>query len=192
MDTTHNHPPSPFERLRAVSNGDADAIKALVAEHRPELVRYVARQLGGDLRRRIDASDVVQEALAEAIRRLPAYLIAQPMPFDMWLKKTAQERLIMERRRHTATKRAVFREVNASADAASMVGERAQTRSASLIGWRARSNSVGLAEQSVPHAGACRDRRRTAATIVDRRAKDRPVATFRWLALRRRRTNSED
>lgn len=36
----------------------------------------------------------------EAFRRLPDYLAREPMPFHLWLRKTAQERLIMMRRKH--------------------------------------------------------------------------------------------
>jgi RNA polymerase sigma-70 factor (ECF subfamily) len=131
METTDKTSPSLDELLAAAAAGDAEAVEALMADHRPELVRFVARQLGGDLRRRVDASDVVQEALAEVIRKLPAYLNAPSMPFELWLKETARERLIMERRRHTADKRAIVRETHGLADASSGIPERSAARAAS-------------------------------------------------------------
>jgi RNA polymerase sigma-70 factor, ECF subfamily len=48
----------------------------------------------------------------EACRRLPDFLKRQPMPFHLWLRKTAYERLLMLRRQHVeARQRAVGREV---------------------------------------------------------------------------------
>ena len=62
-------------------------------------------------RARIDASDVVQEAQMEAYRRLDDYLEREPMPFGIWLRKTAQERLYNLHRAHLhAERRSVDRE----------------------------------------------------------------------------------
>jgi RNA polymerase sigma-70 factor (ECF subfamily) len=64
------------------------------------------------MRGRVDASDVVQEAQLEAFRRLPDFLERRPMPFHVWLRKTAYERLLMARRQHVAAgQRALGREV---------------------------------------------------------------------------------
>jgi RNA polymerase sigma-70 factor (ECF subfamily) len=65
------------------------------------------------LQGRLDASDVVQEAQLEAIRRLPDFLERRPMPFRLWLRRMAYERLLMLRRRHVdAARRSVEREVH--------------------------------------------------------------------------------
>jgi RNA polymerase sigma-70 factor (ECF subfamily) len=63
---------------------------------------------------RLDPSDVVQDTLAEAHRRLDDYLAAQPVPFYLWLRQLAQDRLIDLHRRHVlASRRSVGREVPA-------------------------------------------------------------------------------
>jgi RNA polymerase sigma-70 factor (ECF subfamily) len=54
---------------------------------------------------RFDASDVVQETEMEAFRRLPDYLARKPMPFRLWLRKMAIERLLDLRRRHVEAAR---------------------------------------------------------------------------------------
>jgi RNA polymerase sigma-70 factor (ECF subfamily) len=55
---------------------------------------------------------VVQETQLEAFCRLPDFLERRPMPFRLWLRKTAYERLLVARRQHLqAARRAVGREV---------------------------------------------------------------------------------
>src|SRR5262245_61348452 len=93
--------------------GDRAAFDELFARQRPQPCRLVELRLEGPLRGRVDASDVVQEAQLEAFRRLPEFLQRRPMPFHLWLRKTAYERLLKARRFHLNTaRRAVGREVN--------------------------------------------------------------------------------
>jgi RNA polymerase sigma-70 factor (ECF subfamily) len=98
--------------LEQVRDGDRDAFEKLFARHRPYLRQVVSLRLDPKLRARVDASDVVQETHLEAVRRLPDYLERRPMPFRLWLRKTAHERLLMIQRHHVdAQRRAVGREV---------------------------------------------------------------------------------
>jgi len=102
-----------LELLRRCRAGDQQALAELMSNHREEVRQFVARRLDGELRARIDASDVVQEAQMDMCRRLPDFLERQPMPFHLWLRKTAYERLLMLRRRHVeAARRATGREVS--------------------------------------------------------------------------------
>jgi RNA polymerase sigma-70 factor (ECF subfamily) len=86
--------------LERLGNGDAEAGDQLLCQHRDELWRQIDLRLDRRLRRRVDPSDVVQEVQLEALRRLPDYLQRCPMPFWLWLRKIAHERLIMAYRRH--------------------------------------------------------------------------------------------
>src|SRR6266851_9012898 len=98
-----------IERAR---EGDVVAEQQLLARHRERLRRMVAVRLDRRVAARIDPSDVVQEALAEAARKLPAYLRQRPLPFYPWLRRLAWERLVKLHQRHiTAGKRSVTREV---------------------------------------------------------------------------------
>jgi RNA polymerase sigma-70 factor (ECF subfamily) len=98
--------------LRKTATGDRRAFDRLLARHRPELLQFVALRLDPKLRGRVDASDVVQETQLEVFRRLADFLERRPMPFRVWLRKTAYERLLMARRQHVeAAQRAVGREV---------------------------------------------------------------------------------
>src|SRR5262245_58062910 len=97
--------------LDEVSRGDASARSRLLDRHRGRLRRMVAIRLDRRLSARLDPSDVVQEALADAGRKLDNYLRDRPMPFYPWLRQLAWERLVKLRRRHTAAKRDIGREV---------------------------------------------------------------------------------
>ena len=97
--------------LMQISAGHRDAFNDLFNRHRSGLRQAVELRLDRRLRARVDASDIVQEAQMEAFRRLDDYLERRPMPFSLWLRKTAQERIFNHRRAHlTAARRSVLRE----------------------------------------------------------------------------------
>ncbi len=98
--------------LKQVRAGDRLALEQLMTRHRPYLRQMVELRLDPQLRSRVDFSDVVQEAQMEAVRRLDTYLEQAPMPFRLWLRQIAHDRLLMMRRRHVkAARRAVGQEV---------------------------------------------------------------------------------
>lgn len=104
------HPDSD-ELLARAGHGDGAARSRLLDRHRGRLRRMVAVRLDPRLAARVDPSDVVQETLAEAHRRLDDYLAAKPVPFYPWLRQLAQDRLADLYRRHVrAARRAVGRE----------------------------------------------------------------------------------
>ena len=63
---------STVELLRRAAEGDEDALAELLGMHRERLRRMIAIRLDRRLYGRVDASDIVQEAVVEAARRLPA------------------------------------------------------------------------------------------------------------------------
>lgn len=86
--------------LERVRRGDREALERLLASHRPAVRRFLEMRLDSRLRQRLDPSDAVQETQAEAARRIEAYLQHESMPFAIWLRRIAYDRLIMLRRRH--------------------------------------------------------------------------------------------
>lgn len=91
--------------------GDDAARNALLERHRDSLRRLVRLRLDRRLAARIDASDVVQDVLLEANQRLAGYLKNPVMPFHLWLRSLARDRIIdMHRRHRTAEKRSVEKE----------------------------------------------------------------------------------
>jgi RNA polymerase sigma-70 factor (ECF subfamily) len=99
------------ELLRQAARGDTDARQRLLDRHRGRLRRMVAVRVDRRLSARVDASDVVQEALADANLHLDDYLRDRPLAFYPWLRRFAWERLVALYRRHVlAEKRSVTRE----------------------------------------------------------------------------------
>jgi RNA polymerase sigma-70 factor (ECF subfamily) len=93
------------------SRGDAGARQLLLIRHRDRLRRMIAVRLDRRLAARVYPSDIVQEALAEAARRLDDYLRDPPLPFYPWLRHIAWERLVKVHRHHLhARRRTVERE----------------------------------------------------------------------------------
>jgi RNA polymerase sigma-70 factor, ECF subfamily len=97
-----------LERIQA---GDALAIEQLCERHGVLLLEFLRHRFDPRLRARVDPSDIVQETQMEVYRRLNDYLARRPMPFRLWLQKTAYERLQMLQRQHLgAGRRAADRE----------------------------------------------------------------------------------
>jgi RNA polymerase sigma-70 factor (ECF subfamily) len=98
--------------LERAATGDRAARDELLRRHRGRLARMVAVRFDPRLAARVDPSDVVQEALAEAAVGLDRYLRERPLPFYPWLRRLAQRRLTDLHRRHVqARRRSVTREV---------------------------------------------------------------------------------
>ena len=97
--------------LEGVANGDAEAVNRLMDRHRESLRRLIQMRLDKAIAGRVDASDVVQDVLLEASGRLNDFVANPSMPFHLWLRQLAQDRMIDLHRRHRgAQKRSVDRE----------------------------------------------------------------------------------
>lgn len=96
--------------LVKAERGDEQAVNELIERHRDALRGMVAARMDRGMAGRVDASDIVQETLFEAHRRLSDYLQKGPMPFHLWLRQIARDRLIDAHRRNRAQRRDVRRE----------------------------------------------------------------------------------
>jgi RNA polymerase sigma-70 factor (ECF subfamily) len=96
--------------LDRLVGGDPMALDALLKRHRPDLRSFVEFHLEPELQARVDPSDVIQEAQLEVARRMDDFLKRRPMPFHLWVRKTAYERLLNLRRDHRRRRRSVERE----------------------------------------------------------------------------------
>ena len=156
--------------IERASQGDEAACEQLMGVHRDRLRKMVALRMDRRLAARIDASDIVQDALAEASRHLADYLQCRPLPFYPWLRRLAWERLVAMNRRHVqAGKRSVVREerYGAAAGDASAIA---------LVDRLAAQHSSPSAQMT--HA-EFRDRVQGALATLDPR--DREILVLRYL-----------
>lgn len=104
-------------------NTDSGIIRQISAE-RERLKRMVARRLDKRLARRVDASDVVQDAILEATSRVDEFLARQNVPLIVWLRSIADQKVTQTHRFHLATeKRATGREAVGHQDCEQLVSE---------------------------------------------------------------------
>lgn len=99
--------------VNRAAEGDSQAVQDLFGQYRDRLKRMVALRLDRRLQKRVDPSDVVQEALIVASNRLGEYADDPPMEFYLWLRWIAADKLLNAHREHLGTqKRDVSQEVS--------------------------------------------------------------------------------
>ncbi len=103
------------ELLQQAIAGQAEAVNHLLDRHRAGLRRMVELRMDRRLARRVDASDVVQDVFIEAHARMTQYLAKPDIPFHLWLRQLAQDRIIDLHRRHHAQRRDIDREQSMTA-----------------------------------------------------------------------------
>ena len=97
--------------LAAARGGDRNAVNKLLERHRQAVRQMIDLRMDQMIKRRVDASDIVQEVMIEANRRLAEFLENPVMPFHLWLRQMANDRLIDAHRRHRgAGRRSLDRE----------------------------------------------------------------------------------
>jgi len=86
--------------LELARTGDKAALNEIFAQHRARLRRMVELRLDRRLQSRIDASDVIQEAYVDVVRRLEEYLKKPDYPLFLWLRLIVGERMVKLHRHH--------------------------------------------------------------------------------------------
>ena len=162
-------PPQTLVLLDRVRKGDADAVNGLLERHREAIRRMIDQRLDRVVQQRVDASDIVQDVLIEANRRLGDYLANPTMPFQLWLRHMARDRLIDAHRRHrVAASRSLDKEVSLEAAGAAD---------------RSRANLAGeLADRELTPAAVATWReleRRFAAAVDQLEEDDRQIVLLR-------------
>lgn len=124
-DLSPNAPASSASQFAAVAldstndpERDAEArrlIDEMFAEHRERLLRMIELRLQPELRSRVDANDVLQEAFMEAYRQLRNGISAPKVSSLVWLRLIVGQQLVTFYRRYCQTqKRNVGREISIS------------------------------------------------------------------------------
>jgi RNA polymerase sigma-70 factor (ECF subfamily) len=93
------------ELLRRAAAGDGVSWEALVDRSRQRLRRMVAFRLDQRLRGRVDPSDVLQDAYLEAWQALEGYLRRPGIPFFLWLRGIAGNKVRALHRHHLGAQR---------------------------------------------------------------------------------------
>jgi RNA polymerase sigma-70 factor (ECF subfamily) len=121
--------------LDRVALGEQSAADVLFTRHQQRLRRMVQLRIDPRLASRLDPSDVVQDTLVEAHRRLADYVRRREIPFYPWLRAIAWEKLLQLNRRHImAARRSVQREIDRpllSSDSELLLAKRLVSASAS-------------------------------------------------------------
>jgi len=108
--------PQTQQLLEQARQGDTQAIDQLLGLHRDSLRRMIQLRLDPALAARVDASDVVQNVLLEAHKRLRDYLSHPQLPFHLWLRHIARDHVIdAHRHDRLAQRRSVDREQSINA-----------------------------------------------------------------------------
>jgi RNA polymerase sigma-70 factor, ECF subfamily len=111
--------------LNLAQAGDKDALDALLDGHRDYLRRVIELRMEDGLRKRVDASDVVQETQLAAAGRIGHYLANRSVSFRIWLRQTAIQQLVNLQRRHVqAQKRSVNRDACLSDHSSMLLAQR--------------------------------------------------------------------
>lgn len=102
----------PWALAASAAGGDRQAEEMLWRTYRPRLKRMVVAELDARVSSRVDPSDVVQETILEAHRRLPQCVGQPELPFYPWLRGIAVDHLAKVHRAHLGTQaRDMAREV---------------------------------------------------------------------------------
>jgi RNA polymerase sigma-70 factor (ECF subfamily) len=99
-----DEPPETKALLSRAAAGDGAAWGALLTAHQERLGRMVAFRMDPRLRGRVDAADVVQEALVEASAHRADYFRAPGVPLFPWLRGVVNNKLLEVQRHHLGTR----------------------------------------------------------------------------------------
>ena len=97
MSNTSILNPDLLEKAKA---GQPQALGELLQSCREQLLRIVKFRMDPRLRSRLDADDVIQDSFIEATQRFDDFVANQEMPFFLWLRFIAVQKLLQMHRRH--------------------------------------------------------------------------------------------
>ena len=105
MDRQTDNNQNGIETLVAqAAGGDAIALAELFEQHQARLEQMVRLRIDQRLRGRLDPADVLQEVYLDFARRMPEYAAAPNLPFYLWLRLLAGQKLVDLHRQHLGAK----------------------------------------------------------------------------------------
>ncbi len=90
--------------IARLKNGDQEALAELFSQYQAALRRMIDFRLDPRLNGRVSASDVLQETYLDALQRVPHFFKHPEMPFFVWLRLIAGQRLVDVHRQHLGAK----------------------------------------------------------------------------------------
>jgi RNA polymerase sigma-70 factor, ECF subfamily len=100
------------ELLKKVREGDKNSLGELFSVYRGQLRSMIELRLDPRLNGRVSGSDILQDTYIEALKRIDHFAQQPEMPFYLWLRLVAAQRLVDIHRQHLgAAMRDVHREV---------------------------------------------------------------------------------
>lgn len=101
--------------ISAASQGDAEAVDALLERYLPRLRAFLRLRLAPEIRAKESCSDVVQSTCREILQHIDRYQYRGDVNFKQWLFTTALRKLSKKAEYYHAAKRNVGREVGLQA-----------------------------------------------------------------------------
>jgi RNA polymerase sigma-70 factor, ECF subfamily len=92
------------ELIQRAKAGEDAALAELFARYRDRLKRMVRLRLDHRLAGRLDPSDVIQDTFLDVSRRFPEYASHPSLPFFLWIRSLAGQRLVDLHRMHLGAK----------------------------------------------------------------------------------------
>ncbi|QDU37166.1 RNA polymerase sigma factor CnrH [Maioricimonas rarisocia] len=135
--------------------GTSAEIRALITQNADFLKETVRLRMDGELRPRVDPSDIVQDAQMEALRRADDYLRNPQLPLRLWLRQIALDRLVMARRRHLgAQRRTLHREWVLPAESSLGLAARLTGRTPSPSDAAGQAETIEIIRQAISRLAA--------------------------------------
>jgi RNA polymerase sigma-70 factor (ECF subfamily) len=161
---------SASDLLSRVRSGAESALHEYFRLHEQRLLRMIELRIDPVLRRRLDPSDVMQEAWIEIARRVPEWREQDALPLHVWMRLITSQALQQLQRRHLATHKR---------DALLEVPQPESRISVSAAGAAA----AFVASATSPSQAAARDelRARVLAALEDLDEIDREIVTLRHI-----------
>ena len=156
--------------LRRAGAGDERAQAELLDHYRGRLLRMVGQRLDRRMAARLDASDIIQDAMKDAFNRLPDYFRDPQIPVYPWLRRIAMDRLMDAYRTHLeAGKRSVLKEQNGAAEL--------NDESAADLVDRIVASSLNPGQRAIQ----AETQARVKAALLELKPQDREVLALRYL-----------
>lgn len=90
--------------LKAISEGDVDALAGFISTNQKQLMAFISRRLGDAVRKKVEVEDIFQDVSAQAIRSITPEFPGEREPFS-WLCHMAERKIVDAHRHHFQTQK---------------------------------------------------------------------------------------